>query len=645
MTVFQRVTAFWAMLAVAIAMVLAGGVTASMVQTSAGQVDVRDTRFVGADGSIVSGLLYVPAGASAENPAPGILAVHGYINSREMQSAAAIELARRGHVVLSIDQSGHGRSDAPAFARGFNGPASLAYLRSLDIVDPENIGLTGHSLGGSTIMSAAAAFPEGYKSMVLVASATGFFGPDGTPEFPRNTLVLFSQWEEFSGSMWATPNARDVASGDKIKEFFGTDETVVEGEVYGSIEEGTARKLVRPVNNHPGTTHDVFATQELVEWFGETLDGNTEASGQTWWLKEIGTFIAMLGGIVAIFAVGGLLLTTRYFAAMRREVPAAAGTRWGAGWVVGALVATGIPALTFIWFNTWGAQWIPAGPVFAQSFTTGIAVWAILNGIIGLVILFVMRAVASRRTDGAAALSARTMGFTTAEGFSWSIVGRSALLASLSVGAAYALVLVSDWLFTTDFRLYVIQFQAMDATRFSLFLLYLIPFAVFFLMLATTIHGSLRWTGRAISMKAEMVANAIILPLGFVVLEFIIYIPMFLGGQIAFPAESLLTIVAYPFIPILAIVGLLSTFLFHKTGTVYAGAFAAAMLVTWNIVGGTANQGAIEEWSGLTLVLRFGVPIVAALALLLVTARLARRARAEESTPMTGRPSPEQVTS
>jgi len=30
-----------------------------------------------------------------ENPAPGIVAIHGYINSREMQDGFAIEFARR----------------------------------------------------------------------------------------------------------------------------------------------------------------------------------------------------------------------------------------------------------------------------------------------------------------------------------------------------------------------------------------------------------------------------------------------------------------------------------------------------------------------------------------------------------------------
>ena len=105
----------------------------------------------------MSGLLYIPPNATPQIPAPGILAVHGYINSRETQDGFAIEFARRGYVVLALDQTGHGYSDPPAFAGGFGGPDGLAYLRSLEFVDKNNIGLEGHSMGGWTVLAAATA--------------------------------------------------------------------------------------------------------------------------------------------------------------------------------------------------------------------------------------------------------------------------------------------------------------------------------------------------------------------------------------------------------------------------------------------------------------------------------------------------------
>src|SRR5882724_3607833 len=96
----------WILFALGVALILGGAVLASLIQTSGGIV-VRDVRFAGANGVEMSALLYVPANATAKTPAPGILAVHGYINTRETQSGFAIEFARRGYVVLALDQTGH----------------------------------------------------------------------------------------------------------------------------------------------------------------------------------------------------------------------------------------------------------------------------------------------------------------------------------------------------------------------------------------------------------------------------------------------------------------------------------------------------------------------------------------------------------
>ena len=97
-------------------LVLSGGWLAHAVQTSGGIV-IDDVRIELGDGKRLSALLYRPPDATAQHPAPGILAVHGYINSRETQSGFAIEFARRGYVVLAIDQTGHGFSEGRCVQR------------------------------------------------------------------------------------------------------------------------------------------------------------------------------------------------------------------------------------------------------------------------------------------------------------------------------------------------------------------------------------------------------------------------------------------------------------------------------------------------------------------------------------------------
>ena len=81
-------------------LVFAGGWLAHTIQTLGG-VTVTDIRFAGEKGTVLSALLYTPPTATPAHRAPAVLVSHGYINTREMQSPFAIELSRRGFVVLA----------------------------------------------------------------------------------------------------------------------------------------------------------------------------------------------------------------------------------------------------------------------------------------------------------------------------------------------------------------------------------------------------------------------------------------------------------------------------------------------------------------------------------------------------------------
>jgi pimeloyl-ACP methyl ester carboxylesterase len=255
---------YYYLLVLSLILVLGGGLLAQWVQTNGGTVEIRDVRFMGTNGTLMSGLLYISAGVTNEDPAPAILAIHGYINTRETQSPFAIEFARRGYVVLALDETGHGYSDPPAFANGFGGPDGLAYLRSLDIMDQDNIGLEGHSMGGWASLVAAGVYPDAYRSIVLEGSSTGTFGaPEGTAEFPRNLGLVFSTWDEFSQLMWRTDTATEIVNTEKLQTLFNTDQPVEIGRVYRSIDDGTARRLYQPRTTHSG---DHLSNPPSAQW-------------------------------------------------------------------------------------------------------------------------------------------------------------------------------------------------------------------------------------------------------------------------------------------------------------------------------------------------------------------------------------------
>ncbi len=115
---------------------------------------IESTREVKLTGEVASGILFKPKSATSENKMPAVVLTHGYLNNRELQLPFAIELARRGFVVLTVDREGHGNynnvdnANAMMATKGLY--ESAKYLYNLDYVDQSRIGITGHSMGGYT---------------------------------------------------------------------------------------------------------------------------------------------------------------------------------------------------------------------------------------------------------------------------------------------------------------------------------------------------------------------------------------------------------------------------------------------------------------------------------------------------------------
>lgn len=573
------------LLLIALALITIGGLMAWRTQTNNGAVTIQDVRWVGTNGTMMSGLLYIPDGVTAENPAPGIVAIHGYINSRETQDGFAIEFARRGYVVLASDQTGHGYSDPPAFANGFGGPDALAYLRTLDIVDKDNIGLEGHSMGGWALGIAAGVYPDDYKAMVLEGSSTGTFGaPEGTPELPRNLAVVFSEWDEFSQLMWLTAVPKDIVSSDKLKAVFGTTEDVVPGQLYGSIEAGTGRMLFQPRTTHPGDHLSTEAIGNAIQWFQMTLDGGNglDPSDQIWYWKEIGNLIAAIGMVLLLIAVGAILLKTKYFGELA-QTPLPAKVSIGIGWLVTALITMLLGPLTLFWFKEIPTtQGWAATALFPQEITNAVLTWTTILGLITIVLLLIWHFAFSKRAGG----TTDDYGLTWERRLDWRKIAKSLLFGFLVVFAGYFTLLLTDYFFKTDFRFWVFAIKLLSPLQLQIALGYFIPLLFYFFLLNIVIFAQLRTD--KFRLIVEMVVNVAILTLGYVGLLLVQYIPLLTGGTLANPNEPLWTIIAFQFLPLLTIVGVVNTYFNRKTGHVYVGAFISTMVLTWIVVASTA---------------------------------------------------------
>jgi len=551
------------------AMVLLGGLLAHSVQTTDG-VRVEDVRYRGAGGEILSALLYIPPRATARAPAPAVMVSHGYINTREMQSPFAIELARRGFVVLAIDMAGHGYSGGAVGADDGGGPDGLKYLQALPFVDKSNIGLEGHSMGGVPVVGAALAQPDGYRAMVLEGSTTPNIGQVGmgTPRFPRNLAVVFGQYDEFAPLMWQASKGSAVGASPKLEQLFGAARPVIPGRLYGSIDQGTARLLINPPITHPMEHFSAAGVGAAVGWFQRNLAGAASPrppGDQIWLWKEVGTLIALTGFVTLLLGTFQLLLATPLFADLRQEAAPARTRRDGRWWLAFALTAA-VPALSFYPLMSVGFAFLPSG-TFPEWVANQLLVWALANGVFSLLLGFALR-------GGRPAFTRR-----------W---GLSMTIALLCAGMGYLALVVVDALFKVDFRFWVVGLKLLDSRHFIYWLAYLGPFMLVFLVMMRSLHANLAVKGESAAPQYFTAAGA--LALGFVALLAAQYVSLLTTGLLINPDQALNTIIAIQFAPILAVVGLIGAFTYRRTGGYVPGAVICALVVTWYIVAGTATH-------------------------------------------------------
>ena len=133
------------------------------------------------EGNKIYGLLTIPFGEPSEGGFKAIVFNHGYIpptayRTTERYTAYVDYLARNGFVVFKIDYRGHGQSQGEPsgsyFSPGYTIDAitALKSLQTLDFIDPQGIGMWGHSMAGNLVLRAMLVEPQ-VKAGVIWAGA------------------------------------------------------------------------------------------------------------------------------------------------------------------------------------------------------------------------------------------------------------------------------------------------------------------------------------------------------------------------------------------------------------------------------------------------------------------------------------------
>jgi dipeptidyl aminopeptidase/acylaminoacyl peptidase len=161
-------------------------------------------RYESFDGLEIPSILYKPHGASADNPVPGLVLVHGGPGGQTRTGYRAMvqHLVNHGYAVLGANNRGssgygktfyhlddrrHGEEDLQDIVYG------RKYLESLDWIDGEKVGIIGGSYGGYMVAAALAFEPEAFDVGIDIFGVTNWV---------RTLESIPPWWESFKESLY-----------------------------------------------------------------------------------------------------------------------------------------------------------------------------------------------------------------------------------------------------------------------------------------------------------------------------------------------------------------------------------------------------------------------------------------------------------
>ena len=582
-------------LAVCLIILIAAVVIAWLVQRDFGRVDVTNATYDNFNGIPIRAKLLRPVEATGENPLPGVVYIHGYQNNRETSDPYAIELARRGFVVLEIDAIGRGNSGIPNdpgdadFDETYGGRTSLAYLKSLPFVDADRVGMMGHSLGAEMAYIVALEDPT-VQALVISGFA---YGEDASPTSPKNMLMMIGKYDEYRERM---TGVRDIES-----EWMSSPQTQAAtpvgdpqlGVTYGDFGEGTARRVFVPKAIHIQVSHSSAPVAEAVEWMKSALNPPKELwinpDRQMWHVKEWATLVAMVAGLASVIPLGLVLLRTRFFGPLQGPVAGAYACKGKTclkyAAVNGLLMWLYLP-LIFVLFGL-HVYVVPIDGLFPMMMVNGVVWWFVAINLIGF-FLFRHWFKKQSRESG---LTLADLGISYQDdrfALDWGQIGRTVLLAAILFAFAYLVQHLLEAIFMVDYR-FIFPF-ASDLTPYrALMLLIYFPFLLLgFLLMSLFLHGQFRrprketWLKTFLSWSASNVLAMIVPLLLFLSVQ---YVPLLTAGIIPFvgPGGMLasFTMNLFHIIGVLILVIPISTWFYQLTGKIYLGALVNAALVAW----------------------------------------------------------------
>ena len=595
----------------------------SLIQNDWGNVSIETAYLDTRDNQTLAYDIYKHDSINEENKAPAIVVIAGFQRSRETQGHVALELAKRGFVVINIDPYSQGDSSSSSIVQGsavatFEGYGAfdlIDYIYDNDdvypFIDKDRIGVTGHSAGGNAALQSAihfgkesvnnggiskvhSVFVSGYvlsiRSDISYAKSNmgmdyalydeGAFRNkvnDAAPEgSSKSDMVWMVESHDFVNSGLVKAGLDPVPYGEPIQ---------VE-KIYGNPNLRNMRQVFNTETIHSFQPYSVEATGNIINYFEISMDYRNQdisPTEQTWMGKEILTSISLVASLAMIVPLASLLYGIPFFKKSQRKPISVDTVRskkqliiylalFAAGALFAAFTYLEASKLTFVFFPN-ASNSIPTW-FFPQRMTNAVAIWAVMSGLFSATLFVGHHLITNwwNKKHGIQTTSIRSWGIK----IPFKDVAKTFLLGVIVITIYFGLLNIIQALMHVDYRfIFVMAARRINIRTVIQIFMYFPLFFVFYFSNSIRVNGS-QMHGK-LPESVKLILAGFMNMAGLVVILLIQYITFARTGTIAFTelpdgtTQWLYVNILFTLVPIIFIMPFFNRWFYKLSGNSYLG--------------------------------------------------------------------------
>ena len=600
------------------------------VDSNWGKTKVTNMILTSADGDRISAMLYKPDSATPENPAPCAMILHGGNDMLEQTGTYALELARRGYVVVTWDYTGTHNSDiatgpsetTPVEASGWATMGTETIwntVKTYNFVDLKKIITMGHSMGGIYTISFALKHQE--DVFMQLNLGMNLYGKPENQEHNFNFTVVFGDSDESILSR-SKNNVSSMFQAEQLKRIFTGDYKsdaaslpVIETEKVYSVK-GTDGKMYDREAYMPDSAHAYYLVSQdtvktviyaITSQTGFGLDNgiNDYADHKkiktVWHFKDLGFILMLVSVVMMMFFIASQLFRTEVFGSLKLQAVENVGFKKNTlPWYIAVAVLVIIPVLLYrtgiLASNKFLGMDISKIWLLSGTNNTYIS-WQWTVAIAMLVYFLIYHFAYGRRNGG----NFKTYGFSTSdEGkFQPGYIIKSFFYGLLTVGSGYLLFALISAYTKQGLHIATFMMSVINTNRTLAVLMYFVFLIPYFLVSSLALRSiginNTEDTGKGLLKTTAAGAG---ITVGGIFLLWLVFILILNFGNTLTNADYFMkdrmyiyTIAIFPLVIGMTIANALNMYISKKTNSIWAGLFTALLWGAWMIVccGGIAK--------------------------------------------------------